>query len=115
LFEAQHFLYPEHRGYETVGGQASGGPCVHQARARPDPPGTWSRASLLGHISEFPAIITADWVHAELDSLDRTDSEPATGHASITEDEWEYARGCNPIVETLNPKPDDFCKYFIMI
>jgi hypothetical protein len=37
-------------------------------------------------------------VHAELDNFDRIDSEQAAGCTSITEDEWEYARGCNPTV-----------------
>jgi hypothetical protein len=53
------------------------------------------RAPLPGHLSQFPATITADWVHAELDKLDRTEQATA---ASITQDEWEYARGCNPTV-----------------
>jgi hypothetical protein len=42
LFEAEQFLYLEHHGYETVGGQAPRGPYVHRARAHPDLPGTWS-------------------------------------------------------------------------
>jgi hypothetical protein len=56
------------------------------------------RAPLPGHVSKFPATITADWVHAELDRLDRTDTKQLAGRASIMEGEWEYAKGCNLMV-----------------
>jgi hypothetical protein len=65
------------------------------------------RVSLLGHINEFPATITVDWVHGKLDRLDHSDSEQVVG-ASITQDEWESARGCNLMVYTLNPKHNEF-------
>jgi hypothetical protein len=48
-------------------------------------------------VRHFPATIKADWVHAKLDRLDCTDIKKVAG-ASITQDEWEYARGCNPTI-----------------
>jgi hypothetical protein len=51
------------------------------------------RAPLPSHIIGFPSSITAKWVHAEMDRLDQSEH-----FAAITQDVWEYARGCSPTV-----------------
>jgi hypothetical protein len=51
------------------------------------------RAPLPTHIIEFPSSITAKWVHVEMDRLDQSEHR-----AAITQDEWEYARGCSTMV-----------------
>jgi hypothetical protein len=51
------------------------------------------RARLPSHIIKFPSSITAEWVHAEMDRLDQSEHR-----AAITQDVWEYARGCSPTV-----------------
>jgi hypothetical protein len=51
------------------------------------------RAPLPSHIIGFRSSITAEWVHAEIDTLDQSEHRVV-----ITQDEWEYARGCSPTV-----------------
>jgi hypothetical protein len=52
------------------------------------------RAPLLSHIIEFPQTIMAEWVPLEMDHrLDQSEHR-----AAITQDEWEYAQGCNPTI-----------------
>jgi hypothetical protein len=50
-------------------------------------------APLPSHIIEFPPSMTAEWVHAEMDRLELSEHR-----ATITQDEWEYARRCSPTV-----------------
>jgi hypothetical protein len=51
------------------------------------------RTPLPSHIIEFPSSITAEWVHAEMDRHVQSEHR-----ATITQDEWEYARGCSSTV-----------------